>query len=367
MIRARTNPVEEISATGGGAGAVGAGGGMRGGESDRQRTHHHPNNTNHHHSSIASPNCSSSSTTAATPNVSSSISSPTKQRGLASASSVVSSFVANQLSAKVGSMQVYQSLKQHHHSASKRNRKGSPPRLLSSSHINNNLSSWSSGISKNNNNSNGGGGMWTVQIPKRMLLSTVGVFLVLPLVIFLWKETHLKSTDMDIQLRGGTTTSKYKTAKNRFVTWMEDNLPEDVYNETEGGAIFLPESIRLPPAGGQSSSEWTATNADQNQTLMADGEVEENHEIATPLDEGERDSKVLLSSVVEESPNKDASTAPTFPTGRKITTIKDNANAFSSPGTVKPDDNHSEGDERAKQPSAALEDATQKSVWTIRP
>ena len=76
------------------------------------------------------------------------------------------------------------------------------------------------------------GGLWTVQIPKRMLLSTLGVFLVIPLTLFLWKEMHVTNEGgASDQLRGGAGHAQLKT-KNRFVTWMEDGVPEDEYNTT---------------------------------------------------------------------------------------------------------------------------------------
>jgi len=54
------------------------------------------------------------------------------------------------------------------------------------------------------------------------------VFLVLPLLIFVWKELHpTKSAPATTELRG----TKLKTnGKDKYVTWMEDNLPE--FNET---------------------------------------------------------------------------------------------------------------------------------------
>jgi len=76
------------------------------------------------------------------------------------------------------------------------------------------------------------GGLWTVQIPKRMLLSTLGIFLVIPLTLFLWKEMHVTNAGgASDQLRGGAGHAQLKK-KNRFVTWMEDGVPEDEYNAT---------------------------------------------------------------------------------------------------------------------------------------
>lgn len=84
--------------------------------------------------------------------------------------------------------------------------------------------------SSNNNN------IWTVQMPKRMLVSTLGVFLIFPLLIFLWKETHL-TPSLDAlkkqqQLRTGPVVV-HSSKQDAFMTWVKDGLPaESNNNET---------------------------------------------------------------------------------------------------------------------------------------
>lgn len=191
-----------------------------------------------------------------------------KSRNALSVSSS-SAFVA--LSAS--SMQLYNNLKQHHHHGTCTNNATSSTtitrRKSKSTLPHANL--WGRG--------NGSSGIWTVQIPKRMLFSTLGVFLILPLLIFVWKETHLQPADPSNgdQLRGSNGNAVQLKEKNRFVTWMEDNLPEDLYNETDGsdgdggvggGAIFLPEPITLLRNGKsiRKGSNKRGSNGIQNQT-----------------------------------------------------------------------------------------------------
>lgn len=86
--------------------------------------------------------------------------------------------------------------------------------------------------------------IWTVEVPKRMLFSTLGVFLVLPLLIFVWKELH-PARNASSELRG-TKQKITHNGKNKYVTWMEDNLPE--FNETEveqeeSGLVGKPKSV----------------------------------------------------------------------------------------------------------------------------
>jgi hypothetical protein len=77
--------------------------------------------------------------------------------------------------------------------------------------------------------------IWTVQMPQRMLWSTLGIFLIFPMLIFVWKEFHIKSVDQNELLRGKentpTTPNGLKKSKNKdFVTWMANHLPPEDFD-----------------------------------------------------------------------------------------------------------------------------------------
>lgn len=70
-----------------------------------------------------------------------------------------------------------------------------------------------------------------VQVPMRMMLSTLTIFLVLPLTIFIWKEIHLHPREGAEYFKSGVRQGPERNDPDRFPTWM-DKLPFDGTNET---------------------------------------------------------------------------------------------------------------------------------------
>ena len=85
--------------------------------------------------------------------------------------------------------------------------------------------------------------IWTVQMPRRMVLGTMGIFLLIPMILFVYKELHLPSMDEQL-LRGnqhhgptnhdGTIARKKKANRNQeYVTWMANFLTNEEVDEEE--------------------------------------------------------------------------------------------------------------------------------------
>jgi hypothetical protein len=173
----------------------------------------------------------------------------------ANVSSLVASAASAAISVSSSTLHLYNSLKQH------QRRKTKSPTSSSS------LPS---------------SGIWTVQIPKRMLLSTLGVFLVFPILIFIWKETHLAKPVKDsgsLRNRDGSAHTHASNRNNPLASWVANHKPVDIAsfaNETVvGGSIYLPD----PPRKGPKPMQQTIYT---NETKM---DNEEDEEIRFPDEE----------------------------------------------------------------------------------
>ena len=80
-------------------------------------------------------------------------------------------------------------------------------------------------------------------MPRRMVLGTMGIFLLIPMILFVYKELHLPSMDEQL-LRGnqhhdptnhdGTIARKKKANRNQeYVTWMANFLTNEEVDEEE--------------------------------------------------------------------------------------------------------------------------------------
>jgi hypothetical protein len=164
----------------------------------------------------------------------------------ANVSSLVASAASAAISVSSSTLHLYHSLKQH------QRRKAKSPSSSSS------LPS---------------GGIWTVQIPKRMLLSTLGVFLVFPLLIFIWKETHLKPLNNNSSLRNRDDNAHTHAINrnNPLASWVADHKPIDptslVNETTEGGSIYLPDPPRKGPKPIQKATYTNETKMDDDEKV----------------------------------------------------------------------------------------------------
>lgn len=89
------------------------------------------------------------------------------------------------------------------------------------------------------NSSSNSGKAWHVDIPKRMLLSTIAVFLLLPLTIFYWKETHLPEQDAVVTSKGGGMYHHHaqyhdSSHQNAFPNWFADLPAASSSSQDEG-------------------------------------------------------------------------------------------------------------------------------------
>jgi hypothetical protein len=125
---------------------------------------------------------------------------------------------------------------------------------------------------------------WTVQIPKRMLLTTLGIFLVLPLLLFFWKETHPEPITTGNEQRMDRKYANHRDSKMKDVTWMEGagNLTEDIFNETEDSAELVTQEINSTIAERPSASDMTALTPSSNKDEEAVGLVRKKSEDPRP-------------------------------------------------------------------------------------
>ena len=91
---------------------------------------------------------------------------------------------------------------------------------------------------------------WHVDIPKRMLLSTVAVFLLLPLTIFYWKETHLSQQQQqaaDVESKMSSSSNLPQSQHDVFPNWFSDTtLAESSSSQDEGDPnINNPQAINI--------------------------------------------------------------------------------------------------------------------------
>jgi hypothetical protein len=116
--------------------------------------------------------------------------------------------------------------------------------------------------------------LWTqVQMPPRLLWSTLGIFLILPVLMFLWKETHIQSMD-SAELRGqkyggkasvlSSHRMRQKKQHREFVTWMANQVaPEEeelveMANETVSSSDSEAETLNTTMDDGEAlpHKEW---------------------------------------------------------------------------------------------------------------
>ena len=134
---------------------------------------------------------------------------------------------------------------------------------------------------------------WTAQVPKRMWFTTLGIFLVLPVLIFLWKEIMLKPPlgdgQQQLRQRNGAAAVGAGHAliqpKNRYVTWM--NEEKDVT-----GAPPLEEEFGY--------NNETNAALSRNETDRVDGEWKDNTIIAEKSRDTETGDKSLADLLKEK-------------------------------------------------------------------
>jgi hypothetical protein len=120
--------------------------------------------------------------------------------------------------------------------------------------------------------------IWTVQMPKRMLFGTMGIFLLIPVLIFVYKEMHLQSID-EKELRGsrsneptsdGTIVVKKANRNQEYASWIANILGTD--EDDEGDEVLdsaasdanrgINETISKEIYGSSSNNETTGSSND---------------------------------------------------------------------------------------------------------
>ena len=194
--------------------------------------------------------------------------------GLPSAATAVSSLTHTSSSSVSSSLQYYNNLIQHQMYTIRRGRT-LKKRL------------------KHHSNSSHESSIWTVQIPKRILFGTMGIFLLIPVLLFVYKELHLPNAkelrgtpNEDSSSRDGTyVIQKSNTRNQEYVTWMANFLAtneeveddEDAEDE-DGDQVPL---LLTPPTTSSSAVvdiNETIHNDSNNESInQMDGDLEENN------------------------------------------------------------------------------------------
>jgi hypothetical protein len=93
-----------------------------------------------------------------------------------------------------------------------------------------------------------------VQMPRKILMYTGTIFLLLPLFLFGWKETHLNA-DKAVA-KENTSFHHYK--HNRYVSWMEEGaIPQPAVNTSSTHAVVGNEPVETSSTDGTSAMEKT--------------------------------------------------------------------------------------------------------------
>ncbi|KAL7561894.1 hypothetical protein ACA910_014269 [Epithemia clementina (nom. ined.)] len=118
---------------------------------------------------------------------------------------------------------------------------------------------------------------WHVKMPRRMVLGVVTVFVLVPLVIFMWKETHLHPKEHHDRPKQMAHVHHHHQP---FVTWMEDgnkdakteNVLDNRPAENDESSIQNKETTTATTNVTKVSNEDTTARGDENQ-MKTDSQV----------------------------------------------------------------------------------------------
>ena len=162
------------------------------------------------------------------------------------------------------------------------NRRSTPRTPQGESFVPRSSSSWNASSSK-------GSKSWHVKIPRRMLLTVLTVFLLLPVIIFMWKETHLHPQEHHEH----STTVARGHRHQAYATWMEDaekeassehllddnNEKQDVPSSSSGSSTAKDEDVNV--VGSANASKVF------NELMAHVEEVEQVEQIEKPSSVGQ--------------------------------------------------------------------------------
>ncbi len=121
-----------------------------------------------------------------------------------------------------------------------------------------------------------------IQVPLRMMVSTLSIFLIFPLTLFGWRQFH---PTLHVEIRNNSTKGLYNNNHDKFPTWMDEiQLPP--LNETKNGTTSvestLPPPENKPEAVGDSpvvaASQKTQESEEEERIEQDEEEVEETSE-----------------------------------------------------------------------------------------
>lgn len=142
--------------------------------------------------------------------------------------------------------------------------------------------------------------IWSFQIPKGMIYWTAGVFLVLPLFLFFWKETHV-ATPKVVQTQEVKHTILNVRKHTKHAAWMEESFSDEKRNSTDTDITGSNENNRL----------GSPRNATKNIEAQEGAAKPVNSSLPSPGDDISGSGTGILPSVV----------------GRKVEQLQDSTNS----------------------------------------
>lgn len=124
--------------------------------------------------------------------------------------------------------------------------------------------------------------IWTVQMPKRMLFGTMGIFLLIPVLVFVYKEMHLpKKSELvrgnhDSSSSSSSNMSMMKKSNQEYVSWMANFLGnEETEDDDAVGAVDVNETTIDQDRSDTNDNETTG-GGDLNDKNDDDAEIKES-------------------------------------------------------------------------------------------
>ena len=148
-------------------------------------------------------------------------------------------------------------------------------------------------------------------MPRRMLLGTMGIFLLIPVLIFVYKEWHLQSMDEQL-LRGnqyhdhstdGKIVLKKAKRNQEYVTWMANFLTnEEAEEEEDAGDVVLDsaEMAAIMDINETIHNEKFDTNSNNETTGDLDDLFVKNHDEVEDEEDDSNTKKVTIHEDLDE-------------------------------------------------------------------
>ncbi len=115
-----------------------------------------------------------------------------------------------------------------------------------------------------------------IQIPLRMMISTLSIFLLIPLLLFGWRQLFHPPTVASMEIRNSS--KVLHNNHNKFPTWMDEiQLPPEISDEAKNETTAV-DSLRADPLANDPVSKNDSQHVSGSQKEEAGEELEERIE-----------------------------------------------------------------------------------------